>query len=181
MSVYRDGEFIAGGINLVIGQGQKISLEGYNGCGKSTLIKYLVGSDEGITADGDIHIAKGLKISYVGQDTSVLEGCLYDIADERGCDKTQFSTILVKMGFTKEMLYRDVNDLSLGQKKFVMLALSLCEQADVYLWDEPLNYIDVYMRKEIERLIKNSDVTMLFVEHDRAFVDAVADEVFEMG
>ena len=181
VSVYRDGEFIAGGINLVIGQGQKISLEGYNGCGKSTLIKYLVGSDEGITAEGDIHIAKGLKISYVGQDTSVLEGCLYDIADERGCDKTQFSTILVKMGFTKEMLYRDVNDLSLGQKKFVMLALSLCEQADVYLWDEPLNYIDVYMRKEIERLIKNSDVTMLFVEHDRAFVDAVADEVFEMG
>lgn len=181
VSVYRDGEFIAGGINLVIGQGQKISLEGYNGCGKSTLIKYLVGSDEGITAVGDIHIAKGLKISYVGQDTSVLEGCLYDIADERGCNKTQFSTILVKMGFTKEMLYRDVNDLSLGQKKFVMLALSLCEQADVYLWDEPLNYIDVYMRKEIERLIKNSDVTMLFVEHDRAFVDAVADEVFEMG
>lgn len=181
VSVYRDGEFIAGGINLVIGQGQKISLEGYNGCGKSTLIKYLVGSDESITAEGDIHIAKGLKISYVGQDTSVLEGCLYDIADGRGCDKTKFSTILVKMGFTKEMLYRDVNDLSLGQKKFVMLALSLCEQADVYLWDEPLNYIDVYMRKEIERLIKNSDVTMLFVEHDRAFVDAVADMTFEMG
>ena len=181
VSVYRDGVFIAGGINLVIGQGQKISLEGYNGCGKSTLIKYLAGSDGSITAEGDIHIAKGLKISYVGQDTSVLEGCLYDIADERGCDKTQFSTILVKMGFTKEMLYRDVDALSLGQKKFVMLALSLCEQADVYLWDEPLNYIDVYMRKEIERLIKNSDVTMLFVEHDRAFVDAVADEVFEMG
>jgi lincosamide and streptogramin A transport system ATP-binding/permease protein len=62
-----------------------------------------------------------------------------------------------------------------------MLALSLCEQADIFLWDEPLNYIDVYMRKEIERLIKNSDVTMLFVEHDRAFVEAVADEVFEMG
>ncbi len=181
VSVYRDGELVAGGINLVVGQGQKISLEGYNGCGKSTLIKFLAGSDPAITADGDIHIAKGLKISYVGQDTSALSGCLYDIADERGCDKTQFSTILVKMGFTKEMLYRDVDALSLGQKKFVMLALSLCEQADIFLWDEPLNYIDVYMRKEIERLIKSSDVTMLFVEHDRAFVEAVADEVFEMG
>ena len=85
------------------------------------------------------------------------------------------------MGFTKEMLYRDVDALSLGQKKFIMLALSLCEQADVYLWDEPLNYIDVYMRKEIERLIKNSDVTMLFVEHDVAFVESVADDRVELA
>ena len=181
VSVFRDGEFVAGNIDLVIEQGKKISLQGPNGCGKSTLIKFLTGTDEAVTAAGDIHIAKGLKISYVGQDTSVLKGCLYDIADDRGCDKTQFSTILIKMGFTKEMLYRDVSALSLGQKKFVMLALSLCEQADVYLWDEPLNYIDVYMRKEIERLIKNSDVTMLFVEHDVAFVEAVADEICEMS
>lgn len=188
VTVLRDGEAVASGINLTVGQGQKISLQGTNGCGKSTLIKFLTGDEalmnEGgscITATGDIHIAKGLKISYVGQDTSVLKGCLYDIADERGCDKTQFSTILVKMGFTKEMLYRDVDALSLGQKKFVMLALSLCERADIYLWDEPLNYIDVYMRKEIERLVKNSDVTMLFVEHDKAFVENVADECFEFG
>ena len=181
VSVFRDGEFVTGRINLVVSQGQKISLEGPNGCGKSTLIKFLTGTDDSITAEGDIHIAKGLKISYVGQDTSELKGCLYDIADEHGADKTQFSTILVKMGFTKEMLYRDVDYLSLGQKKFVMLALSLCEQADVYLWDEPLNYIDVYMRKEIERLIKASDVTMLFVEHDRAFVENVADERCELG
>ena len=174
----RYGEKICEGINLTVGKGQKISLQGVNGCGKSTLIKYLagIGGDEGITAEGDIHIAKDLKISYVGQDTSGLKGSLYDICADRGADKTQFSTILVKMGFTKEMLYRDANALSLGQKKFVLLALSLCEQADVYLWDEPLNYIDVYMRKEIERLVKESDVTMLFVEHDRAFAESVADE-----
>lgn len=183
VSVLRYGEVIASGIDLTVERGKKISLQGANGCGKSTLIKYLAGvsSDEGITAEGDIHIAKGLKISYVGQDTSSLKGSLYDICAERGADKTQFSTILVKMGFTGDMLYRDVDALSLGQKKFVMLALSLCEQADVYLWDEPLNYIDVYMRKEIERLVRESDVTMLFVEHDRAFVDAVADEEYVIG
>ena len=130
---------------------------------------------EGITAEGDIYIAPGLKISYVGQDTSSLKGPLYDIAGERGCDKTIFSTILIKMGFTKEMLYRDVSALSLGQKKFVMIALSLCEHADLYLWDEPLNYIDVYMRQEIERLVKDNNVTMLFVEHDRTFSESVAD------
>ena len=180
VSLTRYGEPVASGINITLERGQKLELQGANGCGKSTLIKYLagIGEGEGIEAQGDIHIAKGLKISYVGQDTSSLKGTLYDICADRGADKTQFSTILVKMGFTKEMLYRDVDALSLGQKKFVMLALSLCEQADVYLWDEPLNYIDVYMRKEIERLVKESDVTMLFVEHDRAFAEAVADEQY---
>ena len=55
-----------------------------------------------------------------------------------------------------------------------MIALSLCESADLYIWDEPLNYIDVYMRKEIERLVKENDITLLFVEHDRSFAEAVA-------
>jgi lincosamide and streptogramin A transport system ATP-binding/permease protein len=73
------------------------------------------------------------------------------------------------------MLRRDVQTLSLGQKKCVLIALSLCEHADLYIWDEPLNYIDIYMRKEIERLVRESDITMLFVEHDRSFAQAVAD------
>ena len=182
VTLFRYGEPIVTGLNLTIERGNKISLQGKNGCGKSTLIKYLagLGDSEGITASGDIYIAPGLKISYVGQDTSSLVGTLYDIAGERGCDKTIFSTILIKMGFTKEMLYRDVSALSLGQKKFVMIALSLCEHADLYLWDEPLNYIDVYMRQEIERLVKDNNVTMLFVEHDRTFAEAVADREVDM-
>lgn len=182
MTLMRYDEPIIEGFDLAIECGDKISLVGKNGCGKSTLIKYLagLGEDEGITATGDIYVAPGLKISYVGQDTSSLIGSLYDIAAERGVDKTQFSTILIKMGFTKEMLYRDVSALSLGQKKFVMIALSLCEQADLYLWDEPLNYIDVYMRQEIERLVKDSEVTMLFVEHDRVFSESVADHEVKM-
>lgn len=177
ITLKRYGEIVAEGFSLTVERGNKISLQGKNGCGKSTLIKYLagLGEDEGITAEGDIYIAPGLKISYVGQDTSSLSGTIYDIAGERGCDKTIFSTILIKMGFTKEMLYRDVSALSLGQKKFVMIALSLCEHADLYLWDEPLNYIDVYMRQEIERLVKDNNVTMLFVEHDRTFAESVAD------
>ena len=177
ITLKRYGEPVVEDFSLTIERGTKISVQGPNGCGKSTLIKYLagLGAEEGITAEGDIYIAPGLNISYVGQDTSTLSGTLYDIADERGVDKTIFSTILIKMGCTKEMLYRDVSDLSLGQKKFVMIALSLCEHADLYLWDEPLNYIDIYLRQEIERLVKCNNVTMLFVEHDRTFEQAVSD------
>jgi len=180
VTLLRYGDVVAEHIELTVEKGSKISLQGPNGCGKSTLIKYLAGAgeSEGITAEGDIYIAPGLKMSYLCQDTSSLTGTLYDACDRRGADKTRFSTILVKMGFTKEMLYRDTSCLSLGQKKCVMTALSLCETADLYLWDEPLNYIDVYLRREIERLVKESEITMLFVEHDTAFVREVADGAF---
>lgn len=182
VTLKRFGEPVTEGFDLTVERGKKISLQGRNGCGKSTLIKYLagLGDSEGITAEGDIYIAPGLKISYVGQDTSALTGPVYDVADAKGADKTIFSTILIKMGFTKEMLYRDISNLSLGQKKFVMIALSLCEHADLYLWDEPLNYIDVYLRQEIERLVKDNNITMLFVEHDRNFSEAVSDTEVNM-
>lgn len=176
LTLLRYGEPIAGIRELIVNRGDKISIQGANGCGKSTLIKHLagLGQDEGISVTGESYIAPGLKISYVGQDTSALRGSVSEIAADRRADKTLLTTILVKMGFDGNMLLRDTSTLSLGQKKCVMIALSLCEHADIYLWDEPLNYIDVYMRQEIERLVKNSNITMLFVEHDRSFIDNVS-------
>ena len=179
VTVMRDGMPVVCGLDMEIRKGEKTALLGPNGSGKSTVMKYIrkLGDceDEGITAIGDISIAKGLKISYVSQDTSGLNGNVNEIGDLSYDDRTLFNTILVKMGFTPDMLRRDVQSLSLGQKKCVLIALSLCEHADLYIWDEPLNYIDIYMRKEIERLVKESDITMLFVEHDRSFEQAVAD------
>ena len=67
-----------------------------------------------------------------------------------------------------------MRDYSAGQKKKVLIAASLCQQAHVYIWDEPLNYIDVLSRMQIEDLITAFKPTMLFVEHDRAFCDNVA-------
>ncbi|MBR1797871.1 MAG: ABC-F family ATP-binding cassette domain-containing protein [Clostridiales bacterium] len=183
VTVMRDDFPICEGINLTVNNGSRIRLTGSNGCGKSTLIKYILGrcepslfADESISAEGDIYFAKDIRVSYVSQDTSLLKGDLGSLAQLSGLDRTLFSTILVKMGFTKDMLERDCDTLSLGQKKCVMIALSLCEHADIYLWDEPLNYVDIYMRREIERLVKGSDITLLFVEHDEAFANEVAQE-----
>lgn len=179
VTVMRDGIPIVCGLDLTIRKGEKTALLGANGSGKSTVMKYIrrLGEcdDEVITATGDINIAKGLKVSYVSQDTSGLKGNVSKAGDLSYDDRTLFNTILIKMGFTPDMLRRDADTLSLGQKKCVLIALSLCEHADLYIWDEPLNYIDIYMRKEIERLVRESDITMLFVEHDRSFEQAVAD------
>jgi len=73
-----------------------------------------------------------------------------------------------------------MSDYSAGQKKKVLLAHSLCQQANVYIWDEPLNYIDVLSRMQIEDLIRSHQPTMIFVEHDRAFCENVATDIVSL-
>ena len=67
-----------------------------------------------------------------------------------------------------------MRDFSSGQKKKALLARSLCERVNIYIWDEPLNFIDVLSRMQIEDLILAGKPTMLFVEHDRAFTEKIA-------
>lgn len=69
---------------------------------------------------------------------------------------------------------------SQGQKKKVLLAASLCRQAHLYLWDEPLNYIDVFSRMQIEALIKKFQPTMVLIEHDRTFTEHVGSRFAEV-
>ena len=92
----------------------------------------------------------------------------------QGADLTRFLTILRKLGFPRELFQRDMAGYSAGQKKKILLAASLCQSAHLYLWDEPLNYIDIYSRMQIEELLVRFAPTMIFVEHDRAFQEAAA-------
>ncbi len=82
--------------------------------------------------------------------------------------------MLIKLGFDRKQFESAIDGFSAGQKKKVLIAKSLCEEANLYIWDEPLNYIDVISRIQIEDLLKNSNATMLFVEHDAAFVKNLA-------
>ena len=85
-----------------------------------------------------------------------------------------FKAILQKMGFTKIHFERNIEEYSEGQKKKVLVAGSLCEKAHIYVWDEPLNYIDMFSRIQIERLINTYQPTMIFIEHDRLFQNTVS-------
>lgn len=78
------------------------------------------------------------------------------------------------MGFERVQFEKDIGDFSEGQKKKVLIAKSLCEQAHLYIWDEPLNFIDIYSRMQIERLIEEFSPAMVFVEHDGAFRNKAA-------
>lgn len=84
------------------------------------------------------------------------------------------------MDFERVQFEKDMKEFSGGQKKKVLIAKSLCERAHLYVWDEPLNFIDVYSRMQIEQLIEKFSPAMLLVEHDMAFRDAVATKVIEI-
>ena len=84
------------------------------------------------------------------------------------------------MDFERVQFEKDMKDFSEGQKKKVLLAKSLCEKAHLYVWDEPLNFIDVYSRRQIEQLIESFSPTMLLVEHDTAFREATATKTIKL-
>ena len=95
------------------------------------------------------------------------------------CDESLFKAILRKMGMEREQFEKDMSRYSAGQKKKVLLAKSLCERAHLYIWDEPLNYIDVLSRIQIEDLLLEYAPTMIFVEHDEVFQEKVATKIVE--
>lgn len=177
-SIFYDNKQITEEINFTLKAGDRFVLNGSNGCGKSSVIKKILGED--IETKGELRLASGLKISYVSQDTSHLKGSLRSFAQLYELDMTIFQTMLRKLDFERSQFDKDMENYSAGQKKKVLLAGSLCEQAHVYIWDEPLNYIDIFSRMQIEELVLGFAPTMLFVEHDKTFVNKVSTAVMDI-
>ncbi len=178
-------------------QGERVALHGENGSGKSTLIKLILqkagmgaevqgmrtlsgrqrsGADAGLPAavSGVCETAAGLVISYVNQDTSLLTGSIQAFCRTRGLDESLFCAVLRQLDMERVQFLKNMEDYSEGQKKKVLIAASLLTPAHVYIWDEPLNYIDVFSRMQIEKLLLACRPTMLFVEHDVRFREQIA-------
>ena len=165
-------------ISFAIEAGDRIALRGPNGSGKSSLIKLLCGED--IPHSGTVRIGSGLTISLVTQDTSHLKGRLSDLARNSGIDESLFLAMLAKLDVSKSQMEKDMSSLSAGQKKKVLIARSICEKAHLHIWDEPMNYIDVISRMQIEELLLEYTPTILFVEHDKTFCDNVATKCIDL-
>lgn len=162
-------------LTFSVRQGERILLEGKNGSGKSSLLRAILGCEGAPRlCGGTVRKAGGLQISWVSQDTLGLSGTLEELAERRGIDGTLLRMMLRKLDFSREQFAKRIEHYSEGQKKKVLLAASLCERAHLYLWDEPLNYIDLYSRMQLEDLICTSGLTLLLVEHDEAFAARVA-------
>ena len=159
-------------ISFEVKNGDRIAITGQNGVGKSSILKLIIGEE--IQYNGTFKIANELKISYVSQSTENLCGNLKDFARESKIDESIFKAMLAKMGFSNTEFNKKIEDMSEGQKKKVLIAKSISEQAHIYIWDEPLNYIDILTRIQIEETILKYKPTIIFVEHDSTFVKKVA-------
>ena len=169
---------VCSGITFDIRRGDRVVLQGANGSGKSSLIKLLMGQD--IPYTGEAAIGSGLEISYVPQDTSGLQGRLEEFSVWYGIEESLFKAVLSQLDIQREQFSKDVSAFSAGQKKKVLLAASLCQPKHLHIWDEPMNYIDVISRMQIEELLLKFQPTILFVEHDKVFCEKIATKVVEL-
>lgn len=165
-------------VDLLLERGARVRIKARNGAGKSSLIRLLMGEE--VPHTGEIRRARDVVISYVAQDTSHLRGSLTDFADARTIDRTLLLSMLRKLDFSRTLFEFPIETYSAGQRKKVLLAASMCQRAHLYIWDEPLNFIDLLSREQIEEAVCESGMTLLFVEHDEAFCARVATHTVEL-
>lgn len=184
---YQDAEeAVFTDLTFTLSRGERIAIHGDNGCGKSTLLKMIlkkagaVSGELPVMESGVCETASGLAISYINQDTSMLKGNIHKFCEEKNLDESLFCSILRQLDMERVQFLKNMEDYSEGQKKKVLIASSLLVPAHLYIWDEPLNYIDVFSRMQIEKLLLRFQPTMLFVEHDVRFREKIATRVVEL-
>ena len=177
------------GLRFQVKRGERVIITGDNGCGKSSILKAILhktGCGETETGSkllisGELYVASAMTVSYVNQDTSFLSGTLREYCENKGLDERLFLAVLRQLDLGREQFVKNMEDFSEGQKKKVLIAASLITPAHLYIWDEPLNFIDVFSRMQIEKLLLRYAPTMLLIEHDIRFREKIGTDIVEIG
>ncbi len=159
-------------LSFELNRGERLFVRGANGSGKSSLLEVIAGAQPDYA--GVLQRAPGLVISRVRQQPLWSAGLLRDHLAGAEIDESFFRQIMAALGVRGAVLDAPLEALSTGQLRKVELARSLCRPADLYLWDEPLNYIDMQAREGLESAILRDLPSMLVVEHDAAFASRIA-------
>lgn len=152
-------------LSLTVKQGECVLLTGGNGSGKSTLIKAILGQPVGQVSG---------TVSLVRQHYTDQRGSLTAYAHCNHLPVDQLLNTLKKLGMERASFTTPLDQLSMGQQKKVELARSLLTPAQLYIWDEPLNYLDTYNQGQLIQLIQTAHPAMLIIEHDQHFIAEVA-------
>lgn len=169
-------------LSLHLQRGDRVALVGPNGVGKSTLLKTIVGQLEPLT--GEILLGANVKIGYYEQEQTQLhldKTVLTELWDEYPLmNEKDIRTILGNFLFSGDDVLRPVSELSGGEKARLALAKLMMEKANFLLLDEPTNHLDLDSKEVLESALMDYPGTILFVSHDRYFINKIATQVFEM-
>lgn len=176
-----EGKNILDGINLEIYVGERVALIGVNGSGKSTFIKSILGEQE-LPIEGEILVGPSVKIGYLPQiisfpkqDQTLLEY----FSGAAGLNEQRARQVLAGFQFYQEDVMKRVGSLSGGERMRIKLAELLQKKINTLIFDEPTNHIDIPTKEVLEEAIEDFDGTLIFVSHDRYFINKFADKTIE--
>lgn len=167
---------------LLVRNKERVALIGSNGCGKSTLINILLGNLE---ADkGTATLGSGIKLGYLPQNVifeeenkTILETFREDIVITDG----KAREYLARYMFYGESVFKKVGALSGGERSRLKLAMLMYKEVNFLILDEPTNHLDIDSREELEEFLKDFEGTLLFVSHDRYFINNIANKIVELS
>ncbi len=173
---------IIGKCDFRIEKGEKVGLIGSNGSGKTTLVKMIMGEEK--PTSGEIKISKGVSIGYYSQEQDGLIRGNTVIQEmqkhKKDASEEWVRTFLGRFFFSGESVFKKVFQLSGGERARLAIAKLLMSNNNFLILDEPTNYLDIYAKAAMEEALVDYPGTVLVISHDRAMLDAVANQIFEM-
>lgn len=177
LEVYINDRLLLKADYLPIHKHDRIGLVGRNGSGKTTLLKKIIDEEEGIT------LSPSVKIGYFSQNIDILnteQSILENVRSTSKQDETLIRTVLARLHFFRDDVYKPVGVLSGGERVKAALAKLFVSDMNTLILDEPTNYLDIEAVEALESLLQEYEGTVIFVSHDRRFIEKIANRIFKI-
>ena len=182
LKVGYDGKQVGNAYNFSVYKGDRISIVGRNGIGKSTLINTIAKKQNAI--GGSVHYGSKVSLGYYDQKQAEFESSktiLNELWDEYPLMKeAEVRTVLGRFLFRGDSVLKIVRDLSGGEKARLQLAKLMLEKNNLLVLDEPTNHLDITSKQVLEDALENYEGTIVFVSHDRYFINKIANKVLDI-
>ena len=182
LKVGYDGKQVGNAYNFSVYKGDRIAIVGRNGIGKSTLIKTIAKKQNAI--GGSVHYGSKVSLGYYDQKQAEFESSktiLNELWDEYPLMKeAEVRTVLGRFLFRGDSVLKIVRDLSGGEKARLQLAKLMLEKNNLLVLDEPTNHLDINSKQVLEDALENYEGTIVFVSHDRYFINKIANKVLDI-
>ena len=172
---------LAGELSFEVSAGDRVAVLGPNGSGKTALLRTVLGEIPAL--GGNFRLAPSAKVGYFDQDTRSVppDDTALEVVSRTGHDQTLIRTVMGRMGVRKETVNKEAAKLSSGERAKVLLARIILGDTNLLVLDEPTNYLDIETQDVLLEALADYPGGMLFVSHDRYFVERLATETLSLG